>query len=98
MLTGGLLFIVNNFNIQVDNSVQKELNNKELNDKELLEYITMTMSREMFPTGKPEKVIMSGISLNYAFIGAAGGRLAIRCVKRDASYKGLVPVLSVIVK
>lgn len=149
--------------------MQKELNNKELNDKELLEYITMTMSREMFPTGRPEEVILSGISLNYAFIGAAsgrqrrgctkaveeisnsrkrlywearsygkkvvglvhetgvydwvipnewvksrkaesevsvtfptyeedrckelGGRLAIRCVKRDASYKGLVPFL-----
>lgn len=54
---------------------------KELKDEEFLEYITMSMSWAMFPTGRPNRVHISGISLNYAFIGAAKGRQRKGCLK-----------------
>lgn len=75
-MTDGVLFAVNNFNIQVDNDVQKEQNNKDF-----LEYIALTMSREMFPVGKPEEVRVSGIAFNYAYLGAVKGRQQKGCTK-----------------
>lgn len=59
-MINGFPFIASNFNIQVDNDAQKELNDKKLNDKEFLEYITMTMPLEMFPAGKSEEAHISG--------------------------------------
>lgn len=54
---------------------------KELKDEEFIEYIIMTMSREMFPKGRRNEVGISGISFNYAFIGAAKGRQRKGCSK-----------------
>lgn len=61
--------------------MQKELNDKEQNNKDFLEYIAMTMSREMFPKGRPEEIHISGVALNYAFMGAAKSRRRKDCTR-----------------